>query len=67
VDFPEGARVTEVLDQDLDGIGRVQAGLRTSGIDHVTLGEAECRLVAMHRELDRLLGVAAVDGAGRPS
>jgi nitrite reductase/ring-hydroxylating ferredoxin subunit len=61
VEFPEGARVTEVLDQDLDGIGRVQAGMRTSGIDHVTLGEAECRLVAMHRELDRLLGVA-VDG-----
>jgi hypothetical protein len=57
VEFPEGARVTEVLDQDLDGIGRVQAGLRTSGIDHVTLGEAECRLVAMHTELDRLLSI----------
>jgi hypothetical protein len=58
VELPEGARFTEVLDQDLDGIGRVQAGLRTSGIDHVTLGEAECRLVAMHTELDRLLGVS---------
>jgi choline monooxygenase len=58
VEFPEGARVTEVLDQDLDGIARVQAGLGTSGIDHITLGEAECRLVAMHAELDRLLGVA---------
>jgi nitrite reductase/ring-hydroxylating ferredoxin subunit len=64
VEFPEGARVTEVLDQDLDGIGRVQAGLRTSGIDHVTLGEAECRLVAVHTELDRLLGVTDRPAAG---
>jgi hypothetical protein len=57
VEYPAGARVTEVHDQDLDGIGRVKAGLLTSGIDHVTLGEYECRLVAMHTELDRRLGL----------
>ena len=54
--IPEGARVTEVLDQDLDGIGRVHAGLRSAGIDHVVFADFECRLTAMHTELDRYLG-----------
>ena len=31
VDYPEGSRITEVLDQDLDGIARVHAGLLSAG------------------------------------
>jgi len=53
--FPVGSRVTEVLDQDLDGVSRVHAGLRSSGLDHVVFGDWECRLTAMHREIDRYL------------
>ncbi|HEY2303766.1 MAG TPA: aromatic ring-hydroxylating dioxygenase subunit alpha [Acidimicrobiales bacterium] len=55
--FPEGARIAEVIDQDLDGIGRVHAGMRSGAFEAVSLGRLECRLVAMHSELDRLLGL----------
>ncbi len=54
--FPEGARVTEVLDQDLDGVARVHAGLRSAGIDNLVFADFECRLTTMHTELDRYLG-----------
>jgi choline monooxygenase len=56
--FPEGARIAEVIDQDLDGIGRVHAGMRSAAFEAVSLGGLECRLVAMHCELDRLLGLS---------
>lgn len=56
VEYPEGARITEVLDQDLDGIGRVHAGLLSPGIECVSFADFECRLTAMHTELDRRLG-----------
>ena len=55
VDYPEGSRITEVLDQDLDGIARVHAGLLSAGIDEVSFADFECRLTAMHTELDRYL------------
>ncbi len=58
VDYPEGSRITGVLDQDLDGIARVHAGLLSDGIDHVSFADFECRLTAMHRELDRYLHMA---------
>lgn len=56
--YPPGARVTEVLDQDLDGVARVHTGLRSAGIDELVLADFECRLVAMHAELDRRLAGA---------
>jgi len=55
VDYPEGSRITEVLDQDLDGIARVHAGLLSAGIDDVSFADFECRLTAMHTELDHYL------------
>jgi hypothetical protein len=55
IDYPEGSRITEVLDQDLDGIARVHAGLLSDGIDHVSFADFECRLTAMHTELDNYL------------
>jgi nitrite reductase/ring-hydroxylating ferredoxin subunit len=55
VDYPEGSRITEVLDQDLDGIARVHAGLLSEGIDEVSFADFECRLTAMHTELDHYL------------
>ena len=56
-----GTRITEVLDQDLDGIARVQAGLRSSGLDALVFGNLEQRLTHLHGELDRWLGT----GEGR--
>ena len=55
VDYPEGSRITEVLDQDLDGIARVHAGLLSAGISDVSFADFECRLTAMHTELDHYL------------
>ena len=48
--------LVEPTRQDLDGIARVHAGLRSAGIDELVLADFECRLVAMHAELDRRLG-----------
>ena len=45
----------EVLDQDLDGIARVQAGLQSSGFRDMIFGNFETRLANMHQELDRRL------------
>jgi hypothetical protein len=55
IDYPEGSRITEVLDQDLDGIARVHAGLLSAGITEVSFADFECRLTAMHTELDQYL------------
>jgi choline monooxygenase len=57
ITYGPGERVNEVLDQDLDGIARVHAGLRSDGIAHLSFGSFEQRLTAMHEELDRRLGM----------
>lgn len=59
IHFPEGTVIAEVVNQDLDGIGRVQAGMASDGIDELVLGDFDCRLVNMHAELDRLLTPAS--------
>jgi len=53
----EGKTGIEVLDQDLDGIARVQAGLRSSGFSDMIFGNFENRLANMHEELDRRLAL----------
>ena len=47
--------INRVLDQDLDGIARVQAGLQSSGFRDMIFGNFETRLANMHQELDRRL------------
>ncbi|MYL08817.1 MAG: hypothetical protein F4015_04910 [Acidimicrobiia bacterium] len=56
--FSEGTVIAEVVNQDLDGIGRVQAGMASNGIQELLLGDFDRRLVNMHAELDRVLAVA---------
>ena len=51
----EGHTGIEVLDQDLDGIARVQRGLQSRGFDDMLFGNFETRLANMHQELDRRL------------
>jgi phenylpropionate dioxygenase-like ring-hydroxylating dioxygenase large terminal subunit len=51
----EGHTGIEVLDQDLDGIARVQRGLQSSGFEDMIFGNFETRLANMHQELDRRL------------
>ena len=51
----EGHTGIEVLDQDLDGIARVQRGLQSPGFEDLVFGNFEIRLANMHQELDRRL------------
>ena len=59
IHFPEGTVIAEVVNQDLDGIGRVQAGMASDGFDELILGDFDCRLVNMHAELDRKLALGS--------
>ena len=40
IHFPEGTVIAEVVNQDLDGIGRVQAGMASNGIEQLLLGNS---------------------------
>ncbi len=64
IHFPEGTIIAEVVNQDLDGIGRVQAGMASDGIDELILGDFDRRLVNMHAELDRKLARTSTGSHG---
>jgi len=57
VHVPNGTRLNEVVDQDVDGIALAQAGLRSSGFGAMQFGHFEQRLSHMHQTLDRWLGL----------
>ncbi|MXW62477.1 MAG: aromatic ring-hydroxylating dioxygenase subunit alpha [Acidimicrobiaceae bacterium] len=45
-----------VLDQDVTNLGRAQRGLHAPGLTHLTLSGEECRIINLHRNLDRVTG-----------
>jgi choline monooxygenase len=45
-----------VIDQDIATLQRVQRGLHQPGFTHLTLSGEECRIVNLHRNLERMLG-----------
>jgi phenylpropionate dioxygenase-like ring-hydroxylating dioxygenase large terminal subunit len=46
-----------VLDQDVENVERAHRGLHAPGLDHLVLSGEECRIVNLHRNLDRWTGV----------
>jgi choline monooxygenase len=48
-----------VLDQDVATVERAHRGLHAPGLDHLVLSGEECRIINLHRNLDRLTGVSA--------
>jgi choline monooxygenase len=46
-----------VLNQDVDNLQRAQRGLHQPGFTHFTLSGEECRIVNLHRNLERWLAV----------
>ncbi|MEM7142347.1 MAG: aromatic ring-hydroxylating dioxygenase subunit alpha [Actinomycetota bacterium] len=46
-----------VIDQDVANLERAQKGLHAPGLTHLTLSGEECRIVNLHRNLDRVTGV----------
>ena len=45
-----------VLDQDVTNLKRAQRGLHAPGLTHLTLSGEECRIINLHRNLDRVTG-----------
>jgi len=50
-----------VLNQDFSVIRTMQAGLHQPGFTHVWLSGEECRIINMHRNLERYLDLAPGD------
>src|SRR6476469_1627549 len=46
-----------VINQDVDALRRIQRGLHQPGFTHLTLSGEECRIVNLHRNLERVLGI----------
>jgi hypothetical protein len=57
VDLPHAgaADLGLVLNQDVANFARAQRGLHQPGFTHLTLSGEECRIINLHRNLDRFL------------
>jgi phenylpropionate dioxygenase-like ring-hydroxylating dioxygenase large terminal subunit len=53
-----------VLNQDVVALQQVQRGLRQPGLTHLTLSSEECRIINLHRNLERYLGVSPTEICG---
>ena len=61
---PEQADFGLVLNQDVVALQRVQRGLRQPGFTHLTLSSEECRIINLHRNLERYLGISPTEITG---
>jgi phenylpropionate dioxygenase-like ring-hydroxylating dioxygenase large terminal subunit len=50
-----------VVDQDIANVERAHRGLHAPGLTHLTLSGEECRIINLHRNLDRVTGVDSLD------
>ncbi|MDT5012416.1 MAG: choline monooxygenase [Mycobacterium sp.] len=55
----EEAHTGVVIDQDLAVLARLQRGLHQPGFTHLVLSSEECRVINMHRNLERYLDLPA--------
>jgi choline monooxygenase len=61
---PDQADFGLVLNQDVANFDRVQAGLHQPGFTHLTLSGEECRIINLHRNLERYLGISPSEITG---
>jgi choline monooxygenase len=54
---PNEADFGLVLNQDVDSLQRVQRGMHQPGFTHLVLSSEECRIINLHRNLERYLDV----------
>jgi phenylpropionate dioxygenase-like ring-hydroxylating dioxygenase large terminal subunit len=52
-----------ILNQDTSVLESMQRGLRQPGFTHLHLSSEECRIINMHRNLERMLGIGPDDPA----
>lgn len=50
-----------VVDQDIANVERAHRGLHAPGLTHLTLSGEECRIINLHRNLDRVTGAGGRD------
>ena len=48
----------QVLDQDFENLPRVQRGMHSTSLQHVTLSFQEARVIHVHRAIDQLLAAS---------
>jgi hypothetical protein len=53
-----------VLSQDVANFARAQRGLHQPGFTHLTLSSEECRIINLHRNLERYLGIFPTELTG---
>jgi choline monooxygenase len=53
-----------VLSQDVANFARAQRGLHQPGFTHLTLSNEECRIINLHRNLERYLGIFPTELTG---
>jgi len=53
-----------VLNQDVVALQRVQRGMHQPGFTHLTLSSEECRIINLHRNLERYLSISPTEIIG---
>jgi choline monooxygenase len=65
---PDQADFGLVLNQDVVSLQRVQRGMHQPGFTHLTLSSEECRIINLHRNLERYLDISPSEiTGGEPS
>jgi choline monooxygenase len=59
--FPPDGDLGPVFNQDVSVLKTAQRGLEQPGLTHVTLSSEECRIVNLHRNLERYLDISPTE------
>lgn len=57
IDLPADTPLGTVMDQDVGLLRTAQKGLHQPGLDHLVVGSEEVRVINLHRNLERYLGI----------
>lgn len=67
VEIPAGMQVFgTVINQDVELLRNAQRGLQQPGLTHLALSSEECRIINMHRTLERYCGIVPSEMTGGP-
>jgi len=64
---PDQTQLGLVLNQDVANLQKAQRGLHQPGFTRLTLSGEECRIINLHRNLERYLGITPSEITGDPS
>ena len=60
-DVPADGDIGPVFNQDVSVLKTAQRGLHQPGLTHLTLSSEECRILNLHRNLERYLGISPTE------